>query len=318
VRVTHIARSAGTVFAVLAVLPLLLALSLAGGADPEFEKTRGAAAGKAPDRLVSLAPSITETVFALGLGDGLVGVSRFCRWPEEARRLPRVGGYLDPSYEALVTLRPDLVLLLREHDRVAGNLAALEIPALAVDHTTLEGILVSFALLGRRLGAPRRGDSLEAAARERIRCVRERVAGLPRTRVMVCVGRNPDPGPPSGVYAVGMGSYLGELVEAAGGRNVFGEGLPALPAVSAEGILRRDPELVLELAAGEAAGGRDASELRNDWLVLKDLSAVRAGRIHVLPEAWLTVPGPRVSEVLLRLASLIHPEIDWTEACPEP
>jgi len=135
---------------------------------------------------------------------------------------------------------------------------------------------------------------------------------------MVCVGRNPDPGPPSGVYAVGMGSYLGELVEAAGGRNVFGEGLPALPAVSAEGILRRDPELVLELAAGEAAGGRDASELRNDWLVLKDLSAVRAGRIHVLPEAWLTVPGPRVSEVLLRLASLIHPEIDWTEACPEP
>jgi len=179
------------------------------------------AAAPAPGarRVVCMAPAFTEICFALGHGDAVAGVTDYCDFPDAARRLPRVGGFLNPNLEAIIRLAPDLVLLVPEEAELAQRLGALRIRTEVLSLYTLADIERAMRVVARRLGDPAAGETLARTWRRELQAVaRESPAGA-APRVMVVVGRNPSS--LNNVFVAGPATFLGELVRLAGGRNVY-------------------------------------------------------------------------------------------------
>jgi iron complex transport system substrate-binding protein len=264
-----------------------------------------------PARIVSLAPSITETLFALGLGDRVVGVTRYCEYPPEAQSRAIVGGFVDPNYEAIVTLRPDLAVLLVIHDEARARLHTLDVPVLLVDHRTVQGILDSFETIGRRCNAQDAAGALVASCRARIAVVERKTAGLPRPRVLISSARELGVGRIESIYAAGRGQWYDELLRLAGGVNAYPDDGIAFPEISPEGILRMDPDVILELVPKLEGARYSAGDILTEWKSIPGLRAVREGRTHLLSGSHVSIPGPRFVDVLEDFARLLHPEADW-------
>lgn len=260
-------------------------------------------------RIVSLAPSITETLFALGCGKRLAGATRYCNYPEAAQRVPRVGGYIDPSFERIAGLKPDLVVALRgpEHKRVRPYLRRMGLPLLTVDHDSLAGIVASFEQLGRACGAAARGTRLAKNARKRLSAVAARIRGRKRPKVLIVFGRSTETGPLREVYVAGRKGLYDDVLRRAGGRNAFPRDVPAYPKLSAEGIAALDPDLIVELAPELEKKGVSHAQLLASWRTLTSLRAVRENNVRILPGAYGEVPGPRFVDLVEHLAGLLHP-----------
>jgi iron complex transport system substrate-binding protein len=239
-----------------------------------------------PQRIVSLAPSVTEALFEAGLGSRVVGVTSHCRFPPAVLALPRVGGYLTPSYEALVALRPDLVVTLAEHADVEPRLAALQLPVLRVDHGSLEGIVRSILTLGERCGVEAAAGRAARALQRDLTLAREIVGARARPRVLVLISRSEDF---RQFHAAAPGTVYDDLIVQAGGRNALMSRAVRYPTLSIEGVMRLDPDAIVEFAAGAP----DAGALRRQWDALDSVRAVRSGRVYVFTEEFLSVPGPR-------------------------
>jgi iron complex transport system substrate-binding protein len=249
------------------------------------------ARGEGPrQRIVSLAPSVTETLFELGLGPRVVGVTDYCRFPPEARKIAKVGGYTTPNYEAIAGLKPDLAVLLPEHGAVQAQVAALDVEVLAVDHRTIAGFLDSVLLLGERCGVAERAEEL----RDELQGVLDRTAaarsGKGRPRVLLCIGRSMGHSGVREVHAAGPGNIHDDIVRLAGGLNAVPPGPAPYPVLSAEGLLRIDPDVIVEFAPD----AKDPDAIRREWRTLSALRAVRAGRVLVYTEGFVAVPGPRL------------------------
>ena len=263
-------------------------------------------------RIVSLAPSTTELLFALGLGDRVVGVTRFCTYPPEAKSIAQIGGFSDPNYEAILALEPDLAVLLPLHVPHVEPLTALGIDCIVLDEGGIEEILDAITALGRKCGVSARASKLRAALGERIERVRKKVANSPRPRVLIVIGREYGAGSLVQVSIAGEKTFYNDLVEAAGGTNVYPGVTMAYPAVSAEGIIRLDPDIVLEMIP-EGHGATEAERLLDAWRnTLPNLEAVKQNRVHIIQEDYVAVPGPRFVQLLEQAAALLHPEIDWS------
>jgi iron complex transport system substrate-binding protein len=241
-------------------------------------------------RIVSLAPNITETLFALGCGDRVVGVTDYCRYPPEATAKPRVGGYFNPNLEALFGLSPDLVILMREHGGLIETLKSRGIAYLAVDNRSMESILRSIDLVAKACGVAARGDSIVQAVRGQMEPL-----GAPARQpsVLVCVGRD---GVGSGsiheAFFAGPRTFYNDILVATGARNALADSVIAYPSVSAEAVLRLAPDIIVDLAA--AGSTVDRSDLAADWSAFSSVPAVAGGRVHCLTEDYMTVPGPRI------------------------
>lgn len=292
-------------------LAVLLSAGAAGCRPDHGGKTDHAPGGGFPGRIVSLSPSITETLFALGLGDRVAGVTRFCTYPPEARAKPKVGGFFDTNYEALVTLKPDLVILLPSHEQARAYLSGLGIETLTVQNEPVEAILRTVTVIGDACGAARAADSLVTAIRSRMRAAAEKTAGLARPRVLVSVGRNAGTGTPGPVYVAGPGTFYDELIGLAGGVNAYRGAAIAYPELSSEGITRLDPDIIIDLIPDLAQRGVSEQAARGDWSALRDVRAVKSGRVYILTADYTTVPGPRFIRTLEDMARLIHPEMSW-------
>jgi iron complex transport system substrate-binding protein len=260
-------------------------------------------------RIVSLAPSITQTLFAVGCGRRVVGATRYCDHPPAAKRIPRVGGYIDPSFERIVGLKPDLVVALRgpEHKRVRAYLNRMRLPLLAVDHESLAGIVASLEQIGRACGAQARGEQLARKARALLRKVARRIRGRKRPRVLIVFGRATVAGPLREVYVAGRKGLYDDVLRRAGGSNAFPRDVPAYPKLSAEGIAALDPDLIIELAPDLERQGVTHAQLLRSWRTLPSLRAVREDAVHILPGAYGEVPGPRFVDLVEHLAKLLHP-----------
>lgn len=279
-----------------------------------------AAAGSAeeadepPSRIVSTAPNLTEILFALGLGDRVVAVSDFCDFPPEAAALPRVGGFVDLSFEALVAARPDIVVLLESHAGVARRIDRLGIRTVLVNDESLDDILAAIRTIGVACGADARADALIERMRGRIDGIRERgreAAGGARPRVLLCFGRNTRGGELSSVYAATEDSLFGELVLLAGGRPVPEDAAILYPQLSVEGIHALDPDIVVELSgSGDPAFAR---EIAPPGGVLESLGAVRRGQWHLVTGEWAVRPGPRILRLAGELSDLLGA---WREGAP--
>jgi iron complex transport system substrate-binding protein len=293
---------------ILAVIVLVGATLVAGCADRSVSESIVAAS---PQRIVSLAPSLTETLFALGLGDRVVGVTRFCAHPPEARELPQVGGYLDPNYEALVAMEPDLVVLIPSSAETGRRLESLGIPVLRVDQHDVAGVLQSITVLAETCGVPGRGAELRASIEKRLTSVAGLVAGIPRPRTVVVVGHDVGGGVVRRVWAAGPDTFYDDVLAVAGGVNAVVGGISRYPELSREGLAALDPDVVLDVIAGVEERGIDLDEIRAGWRELVELRVVREARVSILEGDVMVVPGPRLPEMVERIARALHPEIEW-------
>jgi len=266
-----------------------------------------------PDRIVSLAPSVTETLFALGVGDRVVGVTRYCDTPPEAADRAVIGGYLDLNYEAIVGLEPDLVVGIRDSAGALDRLRGLGFATLEVDQHEVSGILESITTIGEACAVPDRADELANDVRSRIEEVTRRTAGLERPRALVVVDRAVGGGSVTTVWAAGPSTFYHELLELAGASNAIENGFVVYPEVSAEGLLGIDPDVILEVTADLKTRGLDRQTLRRDWDKLSTLRAVRSGRIYVLDQEYMVIPGPRVAQIVEQFARALHPDVDWPD-----
>ena len=263
------------------------------------------------ERIVSLSPSVTEVLFELGLGERVVGVTSFCKYPAEAEGIRKVGGYLDPNYEAIAVLRPDVVVLREEFEQAKNRLEGLGIRTVTVDHNGIEGIVESFGIIGRQCGAAARAREIAADLKARMEHIRRKTEGQPRPTVMICVERQMGSGSITGVCAAGSDGFYDELIRIAGGVCAFEETGIAFPSVSTEGILNADPDVIIDVIPDLEERNLDEGTVRKDWLGLSGVSAVRNGRVHVLTEDFMVIPGQRFVLIIEKLARIIHPEMEW-------
>lgn len=278
---------------------------------PVVEKHSGGEA--ACLRIVSLAPSLTEMLFALGLGDKVVGVTRFCAYPAETADLPKVGGYYDPNLEAILALRPNLVVLFGKQDEVISHLDELGISMLQVQGDTVADICNAMLAIGRKCEKSSEADTLVTDLQRRMHRISVKTAGCSRPRVLVCVSRNLDGEGLADVYAAGLDGYFDELLSLAGGRTAYDRPGIRFPQLSAEGIMEINPEVIVDLCPHARSPGQSVERLKNDWSSLETVSAVVGKHVYILTEDYVTVPGPRFILLLEKLAELLHPEIDWQQ-----
>jgi iron complex transport system substrate-binding protein len=260
-------------------------------------------------RIVSLAPSVTEILFELGLGDRLVGVTRYCRYPPEAREKTLVGGYLDPNYEELLRLQPDLTIMLTVHAAAAERLRHLGLATLTVDHTCIAGIMTSIMTIGNACSAGQKACGLVNEITTSINRIRDKTNGCARPRVLVSVDRNTDSF--KNIYVAGKEGFYDEMILWAGGVNAYSGAAVRYPVVAIEGIYQLNPEVIIDLVpdCGRERNGRE--KILAQWNSVSRVAAVRNGRVYLFEQDYSVIPGPRFIAILEAVAKAIHPELEW-------
>jgi iron complex transport system substrate-binding protein len=247
---------------------------------------------------VSLAPALTEILFAVGAGDRVVGVTAFCDYPEEARRLPKVGGYTTPSVEAILALRPDLVLV----SPASGNrdsalsLRQARLRVEVVPAETLDEAYAAVEQVGRLVGAGARASALASDMRARIGAAASKAASLPRVRAIFCVQRDP-------LIVAGRGTLPSQLLELAGGMNLVAA--DRYPRIGIETVLADAPDVIVQsrMDLADASEERAALEFWKRW---PTIPAVRDGRVFVIDGTTAFRAGPRVADAVEMLSGILH------------
>lgn len=289
--------------ATAARLLLLLAATLIGGCAPHAQPPQPTA-----ERIISLAPSLTETLFALGLGNHLVADTRYCVTPEAAKALPKVGAWNDVSAEQLLALRPTAVCLADTHPQ-RDRLAAAGLPLVPVRGQTLSDALAAVLTLGQAFGRQADAERLHASLLASQQALRQSQDGLPRLRLLVVISRTRGEGRLRDLIVAGDDGYFRELAELLHCDLVPAGTGAAYPAVSAEGILALAPDAIVEIAPEwEPKGEPGREQLAQEWRqALPTLKATQPGRLLVLTENDATVPGLRTIAFAKRLAEQLRP-----------
>ena len=259
-------------------------------------------------RLVSTSPSITETLFALGVGGRVVGVSNYCRFPPEVAALPKVGAFLRPDAELIARLTPDLVLIHTGPHSAATQLAALNIRTAVIERGSFETARSTIRQIGLAAGVPEAAERLIASIDSRLDRVKSAVAGRSPQRVLIIVGRQT--GTLSDIIASGHTSYLNALVEIAGGRNALPPTVKLeYPRISMETVIGLSPDVIIDIGEmGESPADADRRRRVTQELWKKQtlVKAAREGRVFVTTDEAFTVPGPRIVKVAETMAAWFH------------
>lgn len=252
-------------------------------------------------RLAVLAPAAAETLALLGVADRVVAVGDWVTWPPEIAAKPKLGAYDEPSRERLLELGVDTLVTSASVAGRAGReeLERLGIRVVEFETDTFAGALEGIETVGALVGREPQAARLVAGVRARVDAVATGVAGAPRVRALVVVGRDP-------LFVAGPGSFLDELVRLAGGENVAADAGAPWAMVSLEAMLARRPEVILDTSENRPGAPRGA--LAGEWARWPFLPAVAAGRVHFVDPALLAIPGPRLGEMAERMARFLHPE----------
>ena len=255
------------------------------------EQGRAVKINSDPQRIISLAPSVTETLFALGLSDRIVGVTSYCDYPPEAAQKERVGDTMRPSLEKIIALKPDLVIAstASQLEQFVQRLDELGVPIYVSNPRLLDDVLSSIERIGEIAGAKQRALELSRTLRERIEAIGRRSATLGKPKVLFILGTEP-------LITVGKMSFVSDLIRRAGGESISDDVSEDYPQYSLETAVAKQPEVIF-LQAGE-------SDLPSR---LKQTPAARADRVYRLNDDLLLRPGPRIVDGLEQMAAKIHP-----------
>jgi cobalamin transport system substrate-binding protein len=289
----------------------LVRLAIANPSGSEVQsrgpQTAPQAASSGPARrVVSLVPNVTEMLFAVGAGSQVVGVSSYEDFPPETKALPRVGALLDPDTERILSLRPDLVVVYGSQSELEGQFTRAGIRVYPYRHGGIDSILQATRDLARLTGHPTDGDRVVREARSQLEAVRMRVRGQRRPRTMLVIGR--DAGALRGVYVSGGIGFLHELLDIAGGDDVFADIKREAAQPSNETMIVRAPDVIIEVHPGEQPPADALQKERAAWNLLASVPAVRTGRVHLLYGGYLLAAGPRIGRAAEALARVLHPD----------
>lgn len=249
---------------------------------------------KRVERAISLAPSITEMVFAAGAGDRLVGVTTYCNYPPAALSIQKVGDTQTPNIETIIALKPDVVLVstASQLEAFMQTLEQQNISVYVIGPKTLDDIFRGLVQLGGIFDTPAHATATAESMLGRIAEVEEEVKGKPRVSVFVQISKDP-------LYTIGKDSFLTSLIEKAGGESVTKDVATAYPTISKETAAAMDPEAIILSDSEDNAGPND---------VFKNSRAVRSGRVYRINADIISRPGPRLVDALEQIAAKLHPE----------
>lgn len=293
-------KVAGIIFVLLVILAINLPAAInppatAAGVTIRDDWGRTITLPRSPQRIVSLAPSVTEVLFAVGAGERVVGVTAWCNYPPAAAALPKVGDERI-SEERVLALRPDLVVADGNLEpAVVQRLEKLGLTVLVVAPRNLEGVWHAIQVVAKAVGKEKNGEKLVADLRRRVAAVEERVRERRRPAVRVLVLLDPP-----GLYTAGPGTFLDELIRRAGGENVAGGAPVPWPVLSEEEVILRDPEVIVLLYGDPAVVLQKKS-----W---QGITAVRRGHVWRVDADVFSRPGPRLVEALETMADLLRGE----------
>ena len=305
-----------TIVTFFALFGISLAISLAVGRIDSKKlsavKPNKTAETQSPDRLakriICMTPAITEAVFTLGCGEQVVAVANFCTYPPQAASKPQIGGFINPNFERLSRLEPDLIIVQGRAEKIRRFCNRRRIAVLELQISDLASIYVDLLRLGRALGCADRAVALCEKIRAELEDVRSKVAHLPPQSVFLCIGRMG--GSLNNLHTLGANSrFLRELIEVAGGEDIFEDVAAGYPEVSKETILKRQPDVIIEPHPAETLDKKTLMQITADWQAMGSLSAIQNGRIYFPTDDFLLMPSVRIGLTARRLAEMIHPEI---------
>jgi iron complex transport system substrate-binding protein len=245
---------------------------------------------------VSLAPSITEILYSLELDSQIVGVTRYCLFPEAAQSKNQVGGYLDPNLEAILSLRPKLVFLTKEAKDLAKTLKKFEIETVSLGHGSVEGILNSIQTVGKATGKTVQAKTIIDDIRNRIQIVQNNaktfILNNPSEKVLVVIGKTVENGKIKSVTIAGNEKFYGSLVQISGAQIAY-QGPVSFPVLSREGLIVLNPDRIIDISTDLHKEVSADSLARQVWSEMVHLNAVKNQKISVLNERYNIIPGPR-------------------------
>jgi iron complex transport system substrate-binding protein len=268
-------------------------------------------------RVVSLAPNITEILFSLGLGEKVVGVSEFSNYPPEAKQIPRVGALLNPNFEAIVALKPDLVIMVDEMADEQGRFDSLRIKTLIVKHDSIDDILESIKLIGRRCGKTNEAEKIVSRINNKIEQIQNSIQNQVRPRVMISLGHDysqDTKAKPQNISIAGDDGFYSQMIEYAGGRNVYNGHIP-FPVVSWESVVSMNPQIIIDIGPVQTKPV-DKEILVQQWKNFSQVDAVKDNAIYVFTEDYTAIPGPRFILTLEKIARIINPQLKFQDDEP--
>ena len=293
----------------ICIVLLSLLASAVAGCQSQFQPGtytddagREVSINEIPERIVSHVPAITETLFALGLGEKVVGVSDYCDYPEAAKSKPSVGNYFNPSIENVVALDPDLVLT-DGHSEGIEQLDSLGITYLVLQPKDLDGIFENIELLGKVTGTEARARKLIADMEKDISRVVNRVKDAPGVRVFYIIDATDLNNP----WTAGPGSFIDSLITMAGGENMAAEAMSAYVQFSIEAVVSADPDIIILPAKhGTVFTSPEVLTGHPTW---REITAVKQDRIYTIDGDLVDRAGPRIVRGLEEIARSVHPEL---------
>jgi len=257
-----------------------------------------------PQRIISLAPSNTEILFALGLGDRIVGVTDYDNYPPEAKTKPSVGEYVNPNIEGIVAMNPDLILGTEAQSaEYYQQIESRGLKIVAISPKTFDEVLDSITLIGKITGADKAAAALTASMEKRIKAVTDKTSKLSEAQkpsVFYILWDDP-------LMTAGKGTFTDEMITKAGGVNIFGD-LESYPTVSLENVLAADPQIMVA-GVGTNEGEQEPFQFITGEARLQDTSARQNNRVYSINMDIVSRPGPRIVDALEQFAHIIHPEL---------
>ncbi len=256
-------------------------------------------------RIISLAPSITEILYALDLGDQVIGVTRYCEYPKTAQAKEKIGGFYDMNYEKILSLKPDLIIMLKSHAKIAQDLKKFALPIQTADHHSIAGIIDSILQIGSICGKKEKAEQLVQSIQTEMDRIADEKNIEYKPKILIVVGREIGLGQVRDSYIAGQDEFYDEMIQIAGGQNAYTGNLP-YPMISLEGILTLKPDIILEFIPHKA----EIQKAEADWQKHKNI----LGNVPViiLNDDYIFIPGPRFILTLKKIKEIIKFHIDFS------
>jgi len=253
-----------------------------------------------PQRIVSLAPGITETLYALGLENKIAGVTTFCNWPAAALGKTRIGGFTNPSIERIVSLKPDLIIATADGNRkdTVQQLEELGLPVYVTNPSDTRGVLKSIQHIGEITGRGKEARIIVKELETKLNNIADRVRHKRKPRVFFQIGMEP-------IITAGKGTLINEVIERAGGINVAGRDMANYPRYSAEGIIGAEPDIII---FAPMVHDKEFKGVKKFWRKFGELPAVRNNRIYPMNADLINRASPRIVDAVEIMASILHPD----------